>query len=670
MDVSIFLLYLPLLLLVLAAIGITAYGLVPIFSMLADKLIVGMILCLVFWGIWVWFLLWPLSKAVLSPFFKLLSAPRDKRIEVKREDAPELFALIYKIAELTHNDYPAHVYVNSSANAFVFFDARFANLFVPVKKNLEIGLGLFRNMSQQDVATCIAHEFGHFGQKDMRWGTVVYILNTFIANQMGTNKKWNSIVNGLINVAWIIGYGIVFSLAVKALGWTLYGLTIGYQKLMEYLYRKVQLAHLDLSREMGFEADAVAAAVVGSDAFVSFACKLDVISDRENRFNSLIGRLIGNNKMIPDYWGTYDYLSDYLSSVDHKGFSFDLKLSKLLSNEHQTRLKIENIYSSHPLWSQRIEKVTANPKPAQISMPDAAWSIIPQSLQDRVAEVVLSDINGQMDKEQQVETLTSAEVKREIESQYYWIQFQPYFSRRIVEFELASCVATSEPLDLEDPVALAAIGRYMGAKEDYETALSIRRPDSDIEIATYDNAEYKPEYLPMAEIKAFVNECSESVREIDKKICQYAMSKADDPQSIILAYRKIFYAEDYLEEFEQAVNPAQEKATRLLNNSTDSNNGHQYSLIKDALNELNSKVKDFVNKKYDEHIISQFVDKETLDGIAYYKENYYRGLFDGDSISGNAISLLYNTCNNLRNIHRALASQSKMFIIDTCLKAD
>src|SRR6478752_4520608 len=63
-------------------------------------------------------------------------------IEIKREEQPDLFEFIYKIADEAKAPRPHKIYLSSDVNACVFYDVSVINLFFPTKKNLEIGLGL------------------------------------------------------------------------------------------------------------------------------------------------------------------------------------------------------------------------------------------------------------------------------------------------------------------------------------------------------------------------------------------------------------------------------------------------------------------------------------------------------------------------------------------------
>ncbi len=198
------LLYLPLVFLVLALDLSCIWGVVfSVLKMIDGNVLLGLIVLVLFIVIG-FFLVYPFNVGILRPLFVLYKSGRDERIEISETEAPELVNLIYRIADLTKNERPKHIYVSAVANACVFFDTKFSNIFVPVKKNMEVGLGVFIHMSVAETASCIAHEFGHFSQDNMRCGTVVHVLNTIIVNLMSVNERWNTMVNKLINFPWII----------------------------------------------------------------------------------------------------------------------------------------------------------------------------------------------------------------------------------------------------------------------------------------------------------------------------------------------------------------------------------------------------------------------------------------------------------------------------------
>lgn len=102
---------------------------------------------------------------MIKPLFSFTKDEKDTHVEVTKEDCPQLFDEIRDIAKSVGVRMPKHVYLTTEVNACVFYNTNFWSIFLPVRKNLKIGLGLFDGMSIDEVKSVLAHEFGHFSQK-------------------------------------------------------------------------------------------------------------------------------------------------------------------------------------------------------------------------------------------------------------------------------------------------------------------------------------------------------------------------------------------------------------------------------------------------------------------------------------------------------------------------
>src|SRR5690349_17113260 len=86
-------------------------------------------------------------------------------IELGPAEHPELFAFLYRLADEARAPRPHRVYLSAQVNAAVFFDLSIANLILPSRKNLEVGLGLINVLTLGELKAVLAHEFGHFAQR-------------------------------------------------------------------------------------------------------------------------------------------------------------------------------------------------------------------------------------------------------------------------------------------------------------------------------------------------------------------------------------------------------------------------------------------------------------------------------------------------------------------------
>ncbi|MCS3869756.1 Zn-dependent protease with chaperone function [Chryseobacterium ginsenosidimutans] len=118
-------------------------------------------------------------------------------IEVDRKNQPELFAIIDEIIAETRVQKPGKVFLSPEVNASVSYNSPFWSMFVPVKKNLTIGMGLVNSTTVGELKSVLAHEFGHFSQRSMKIGGYVNQVEKIIFDTVYNNKDFeNSIKHG------------------------------------------------------------------------------------------------------------------------------------------------------------------------------------------------------------------------------------------------------------------------------------------------------------------------------------------------------------------------------------------------------------------------------------------------------------------------------------------
>jgi Zn-dependent protease with chaperone function len=93
------------------------------------------------------------------------------RVEITENQQPRLFAFIRQLSKETHTPFPKKIFISPDFNACVFYNSGFRSMFLPVRKNLEIGLGLVNSINASELKAVIAHEFGHFSQRSMKLGS-------------------------------------------------------------------------------------------------------------------------------------------------------------------------------------------------------------------------------------------------------------------------------------------------------------------------------------------------------------------------------------------------------------------------------------------------------------------------------------------------------------------
>lgn len=663
------LLIIPIFVIIIASLAGCVWGITWAiqFMISGGSIFGGVLLVIVFLALMILVL-----KLIFKSFRSLSKKEQEQRIEITEVDAPELVEVINKLAGLTKNKRPKHIYVSAAANASVFYNSRFINILLPSRKNIEIGLSLIIGLTKGEFAACIGHEFGHFSQGNMRWGSVIYILNPWIKSVMRINNVWNSIVNAMINFPWIISLNIfalvaanAFALAVRATGWILYGLSIGYTKVMEFINQKIQMSYLELSRKMEYEADMISAKTVGSENVISFMYKLLELTNRVDVYQTMLLRLANRNIKISNYWQSYEVANKYLSKITQKELSSTKMTSTALYPTIDRKLIVDNIYSTHPDWQNRINAIKKTYYTAQIDLSGQAESLVPKQLWDKVSRLTLNTFYDHTVPNNSFKTIKDNELQNNIENELYWYQYMPFFQREIIEFDSQNCKPDEHAFSPDDMEALTIINDYEAAKSDLVNANAILNNHLKINQVVYDGIKYKKNNLPIESIQKEYDKTQIRAKAIDQAICQKALAGIKDEQYIKAAYNYIFYAQKILDEFSEKITPGLNKVIDILNKSNSSNNSHQFKQIQNALDEFREDLFDCAYEKIDLNIFNDFAPQEAI--ICLNEFGDHQGMFIGDSISNRDINLVISTCQWIKEVHENILYRSKMLIINACL---
>ncbi|WP_163408154.1 M48 family metalloprotease [Flavobacterium ajazii] len=274
---------------------------------------------------------------------------RSHLIEITREDEPRLFAFIDEIVNVVETDFPKKVYLSSDVNACVFYDSTFWSMFLPIKKNLQIGVGLVNSVSEIELKAILAHEFGHFSQKSMKVGSYVYNVNQIIHNMLYDNDSYNSIAQswGSVN-----GYFAFFTaLAVKIVG--------GIQWILQQVYNVVNISYHALSRQMEFHADAVAASVTGSKPLITSLLRLDLADHSFTTVLDYYGKKISDSITTENLYSQQSFVMNFIAVNSNLKVENDLPqlTPEFLSRFNKSKLVIENKWGTHPSTEDRIKEL-------------------------------------------------------------------------------------------------------------------------------------------------------------------------------------------------------------------------------------------------------------------------------------------------------------------------
>lgn len=269
-------------------------------------------------------------------------------IEINRNKEPELFKLIDDVVNEVGTEQPKKVFLSNDVNAFVNYNSTFWSMFLPVKKNLTIGMGLINTTTVSELKAILAHEFGHFSQKSMKVGSYVNQANKMIYDMLYNNKDLTDYMDKFASAHAIIAIFTKFAV------WFIMGIQWILAKFYDFLYLK----HMSLSRQMEFNADAIATYVVGSDVKSASLLRLD-LSDAAlgNSLNFYLDKNINDD--TKNIYQNQTTLLHFLSKENNHEVKNDLPYinENELDRYNKSKLQIEDQWASHPTIQQRITAI-------------------------------------------------------------------------------------------------------------------------------------------------------------------------------------------------------------------------------------------------------------------------------------------------------------------------
>jgi len=284
---------------------------------------------------------------LLKFVFKSNRVERSHLIEIKKIDEPQLFKLIDEIVKEVGTDFPKKVYLSTDVNAAVFYDSSFWSMFFPIKKNLQIGLGLVNTVSKSELKAILSHEFGHFSQKTMKVGSYVYNVNQIIFNLLFDNESYDNLMRKWANTS---GYFSIFVIIA-------FNIIEGVKWVLKQIYGIVNKSYMSLSREMEFHADEIAANVTGYEPLKNSLLRLSLADHSYNNVLSFYENKIPENKKSENIFRDHLFVTRFLAKESNIEFINNLPQisEKELNKFNKSKLVIKDQWASHPTTMDRIE---------------------------------------------------------------------------------------------------------------------------------------------------------------------------------------------------------------------------------------------------------------------------------------------------------------------------
>ncbi|MCD8741762.1 M48 family metalloprotease [Mucilaginibacter roseus] len=484
---------------------------------------------------------------VIKFIFKRHKEDYGDRIEIFETDQPELFSFIRELTTETGTDFPKHVYLSPEVNAYVNYDSTFWSMFLPVKKNLTIGLGLVNSLNRSEFKSVLAHEFGHFSQRSMKFGSYVYNMNKVIYNMLYDNDNYQNIIDKWAS----------FHSFLRGTAWINLKIIEGIQFILRKVYVFLNKNQMSLSRQMEFHADAISAYVAGSNNAITASRRLDIggmcYTTVLNYWNSEIKDKKRADNFYPQHREIIRQFSELNQlSLDDNGLPVVSHRVAALDNE---QVAIEDQWASHPSSKDREAAMEALNILKSVE-PESAWSLFnnAERLQCRFTDDMYSSVN-EINKFEKLDLAAfKAKYYKDVEENSYHPEYRGYYNaRHINAFNIDDAIQEAQKENNNSSFAdlFTDEKSNLPKRIDY-LAVDIAKLDDIIEkriesgVKTFDFKGTKYSNREAPAVKELLNQelqdAETSVKELDRQlfITAYANAGADDQQKLKDGYTLLF----------------------------------------------------------------------------------------------------------------------------------
>jgi Zn-dependent protease with chaperone function len=482
-----------------------------------------------------------------------------QRVEISESEQPRLFALIRELTEATGTSFPKKIFLSADTNAGVFYNSSFWSMFLPIRKNLDIGLGLVNSVNISEFKAVMAHEFGHFSQRSMKLGSFTYNVNRVIHNMLYDNKGYTNFLN-----TWGRIHGVMTLLARLTAK-----IAQGIQWILRGMYGFVNKRYMGLSREMEFHADGFAAGVAGSNNLISALSRIEVAGSCYNTALSEANARVKQNKMTRNIFANQltifrSVASEYeLQMVNGLPVVSGNSLASLGGGS--SRLNFRNQWASHPTLEERKKRLDE----LDLEMPAdhaSAWSLFDGAgaLQERATSNLYRPVKfegaasfyepDQFDREylgRKNEYALPAEYKGYYEGRY--IETKDWDLDKALE-EPAPRLSFGDLFNGETGRLQAAINSN---KKDAETARAIKEKKIAVKSFDFDGRKYaaKDAEKVALQLEREIAVQVERQRKMDKEAFLYFLHQPGGQQeSVLIHYRRWQQTHALYEAYVQLVN--------------------------------------------------------------------------------------------------------------------
>jgi Zn-dependent protease with chaperone function len=544
------------------------------------------------------------------------------RVQIIEKDYPELFSFIRALSEDTKTIFPKKIFISPDVNACVFYNSSFWSLFFPVRKNLDIGLGLVNSVNISELKSIIAHEFGHFSQRSMKIGSYTYIVNRAIFNMVYEYDGWDDLLAKWAGTGGIFGFfaGITFWLAERV------------RDVLKAAYNLINKNYMALSREMEYNADLVAVSVSGNTTFIDALRKIEFSAYAYEFTIAHLNTLADKHKSSANIYNDHQFATQYLANkfgLANDNGHIIISDDDIEKNMLKTRVIIKDQWASHPSLKEREINLTKVEVKCKLTT-DSAWKLFQnyEQLQKSTSQTLYRIAFPESD----FETLNKNEFELEIISQsekYHISEIynEFYDGRYLTEFGIKETLNTQLPTEDFDEAYLKehveVIKRLQLNKDDLEVLSMIKSGELDTKYFDFDGVKYQKKEISTI-IKQLSQEIAseeEMVENLDKKafLSNVGIAKKAGVESILVEYyQRLFISQKTLKAIAEIAIKNQTLTNKLYSQVRWQDD--EFQILLRELTNFEIEFKKFINANDFTHLYHHIDNNEQRNALKAYKD--------------------------------------------------
>lgn len=580
--------------------------------------------------------------------FETHKVDRSHLIEITQKEEPELFRMISEIVAEIGTQFPKKIYLSAEVNAAVFYDSGFWSMFLPIKKNLQIGVGLINTVSRNELKAILSHEFGHFSQRSMKIGSYVYNVNQIIFNILYKNDSYNNMTRKWAGRGWIFGLFVLVAVNINSV----------IQWILGRLYGLVNKSYLGLSREMEFHADEIAAGVTGYEPLKNSLIRIpmadNALSYVIDYYNGESYKKIRSQNIYSDQMAILDYWIEINNLQAENGLPM-MDLNEQ-SKFDKSKLVIRDQWASHPPLAERIARMQQTGLHMQSEKDTKANEIFvhlkeyQEAFTNKVFDLPDDDIVlTQITREEFI-----AGFRKQAKANSFSRIYNRYYDNKnplpfdIEQQVLSNEIATHEELFSDQKVDL--VYTFLSLQSDVRALKSISTNEFPVKIFHYDGIRYRQKDAgDLAEkLKGAMMHLSERILENDIRLFHFFKQKEAEqslPENLVQYYRSFFA-------FDKEFDTKNNLYVRMYNGLQFISATTPYEVIKHNLQKIKQD-EDILKQEIKEMLNERILQPEITPAIRENFEKYITEewiYFDGQVYLDDNLSILFGAINNYSHL--------------------